>query len=188
MTAIRTSSLASLVLAVACLATVDADAQARSGGSSGGSRGGSYSGGHSGGHSGAWNGTRSGWHGGSSHGYYGGGHYRYGYWPYGLGLGLAIAAPWYWGGYYSPYYYGYYGAPYYPATYSVAPYGAYADGSVPYEYSTPPEPTTDLGPVSEPGTPMERPLYLNYCASAKAYFPKVRTCAEGWQMKRPTYQ
>lgn len=175
MTSIRAKLLVSLI-SIGCLAAVDA--QARPGGTAGG--------GYHGGSSGAWNGSHSGsWRGGSSYGYNRGGHYRYGYfWPF--GIGVALAAPWYWGSYYYPYYYG---PPYYPATYGVAPYyGPYSNAPQTDGYSTPPEPTTDLGPVSEPGAPMERPLYLNYCASSKSYYPKVKSCAEGWQMKRPTYQ
>ncbi len=36
------------------------------------------------------------------------------------------------------------------------------------------------------GTPRQGPLYMNYCASAQAYFPKVTTCPEGWRFETPT--
>lgn len=48
-----------------------------------------------------------------------------------------------------------------------------------------PAPTTEIGPRSE-GAPRQGPLYMNYCESAKAYFPKVTTCPEGWKMISPT--
>ena len=174
MTPIRASLLVSLI-SIGCLAAVDA--QARSGGSQGG--------GYRGGSPGAYHGSQSGsWRGGSSYGHYRGGHYRYGnYWPW--GIGIALAAPWYWGTYYYPYNYG---PRYYPAWNEGTPYGPYANAPEGYGYSTPPEPSTEIGPVSEPGAPVERPLYLNYCASSKSYYPKVKSCAEGWQMKRPSYQ
>lgn len=35
------------------------------------------------------------------------------------------------------------------------------------------------------GAPTQGPLYMNYCASAKAYFPKVTSCPEGWKFITP---
>ena len=75
-------------------------------------------------HGGSYGGTAYGYHGGYYGGYYG--HYPcchgyYGYWPYGLalgvGLGWAFAAPWYYDGYY----YGYYPYGYGPYGYGYAP-------------------------------------------------------------------
>jgi hypothetical protein len=43
----------------------------------------------------------------------------------------------------------------------------------------PPPQTTEV-PVGE-GSPTQGPLYMNYCESAKAYFPKVNSCPEGWR-------
>ena len=34
---------------------------------------------------------------------------------------------------------------------------------------------------TQPGAPTQAPAYMNYCESAKAYFPKVTTCPEGWK-------
>jgi len=34
--------------------------------------------------------------------------------------------------------------------------------------------------------PQQGPLYMNYCESARAYFPKVTTCPEGWKLSNPT--
>jgi len=33
--------------------------------------------------------------------------------------------------------------------------------------------------------PRTGPLYLNYCDSAKAYYPKVTSCPEGWKFIEP---
>jgi hypothetical protein len=51
----------------------------------------------------------------------------------------------------------------------------------------------DLGPGAEvdpraPGAPSQGPLYMNYCPAAKAYYPKVTTCPEGWEFRRPSYR
>jgi len=42
----------------------------------------------------------------------------------------------------------------------------------------------DEMPLGE-GAPSQGPLYMNYCASAKAYFPKVTHCPEGWKFITP---
>ena len=169
MNRLRATIVASFV-SIAFLAATETQAYP-GGGHGSGFRGGSSTGSH-----GAYSG---GWRGGSSHGYYRGGHFRHGYY-FPLGIGVALAAPWYWGSYYYPYPYGYGPAYAYPAPYNEAPA---------YGYSiAPEEPSADIGPVSEPGAPLQHPLYLNYCASAKAYYPKVKSCAEGWQMARPGYQ
>lgn len=46
-----------------------------------------------------------------------------------------------------------------------------------------PAPATEV-PRGE-GAPTQGPLYMNYCASAKAYFPKVTSCPEGWKFITP---
>ena len=46
-------------------------------------------------------------------------------------------------------------------------------------------PATTEVPRGE-GLPTQGPLYMNYCESAKAYFPKVTTCPEGWKLATPT--
>ena len=115
-----------------------------------------------------------------THGSWGGGHWRGGgHWG-GARLGLYIGAPllwssWYWAGY--PYYYDYWGYPSSTVIYDrvIERYPAsYPEGTIG------PAPTTDIGPRSQ-GAPSEAPAYRNYCESAKAYFPKVTACPEGWR-------
>ena len=122
--------------------------------------------------SGGWSGGSHQWSG--SHRW--AGHYpRYGY---GGRVGIYIGAPLLWWGW--PYYPYYYDPYFYPRSYvyrEVEPY--------PYPQSYPegemvPAPTTEL--PRSPGAPTQGPLYLNYCESAKAYFPKVTSCPEGWRM------
>jgi hypothetical protein len=172
--------LASLAAGMLALATA-ADAAPRHGGSPGGG----YSGG----------GARHGHSGGSGY-RYSHGHYYGSNWGWGLALGLPLA----WG-LYDPYGYGgwgwAYGAPYYgyPANGYSYPGGGFP--CAPYEEcyrdqvarSEPTPPTTEV-PAPAPGangTPTQRPLHLNYCDSARAWFPHVRSCPEGWRMVRPEY-
>jgi hypothetical protein len=146
---------------------------------------------------GRWNGGGyRGGYSGNGHGRYHGGHAHYGhrhyygnaYWGW---WGAAIAAPFLWAGYYGPWpywgYTGYYG-PYYSG-YHGPGYGGYpwvADAGYYAPAASEPVPTTEVPPLGA-GAPTERPLYLNYCAEAQAYYPKVTTCAGGWQMRRPQY-
>ena len=102
----------------------------------------------------------------------GGGHWRGGgrYWY--PRIGFYVGAPllwsaWYWGW---PYDY------YYPRTVVydrvIERYPAsYPDGVM--------EPTTEA-PRGE-GAPRQAPAYRNYCESAKAYYPRVASCPEGWK-------
>ncbi len=46
--------------------------------------------------------------------------------------------------------------------------------------------TTEVPRGEGEGGPVQGPLYMNYCESAKAYFPKVTTCPEGWKFVKPT--
>ena len=127
------------------------DARANPAGRSGWS-GGGHAGGNWGGHRGSW----------------GGGHY------WGPRVGFYIGAPvlfgsWYWG---YPYDY------YYPRTVVldrvIERYPAsYPEGVI---ESAP----TTVVPRGE-GAPAQAPAYMNYCESAKAYYPKVTTCPEGWR-------
>lgn len=179
------------IVALACgaLAITDAEAQ-RHGGGGGGARngGGSWSGGsHSrGATAGGWHGGhRGGSHGGHYGGHYGHGHHyggRYyygGYWPY-------WSWGWYWGvplyaaTYYSWPYYGYYPYDYYPSPAPAYPQEYY----YPEGRMAPPPATTEV-PRTE-GNPTRGPLYMNYCESAKAYFPKVTSCPEGWKFLQPS--
>lgn len=48
-----------------------------------------------------------------------------------------------------------------------------------------PEPAATAELAQGEGAPSQGPLYMNYCASAKAYFPKVTRCPEGWKFITP---
>jgi len=169
-----TAKLLVAALAVAGLAvTAEAQAQSR------GSRGGAHAGGtHSTGtHSGGarnWSGTHRGanWGHGRS---WGRGHWS------GPRVGFYIGAPLLIGGWGWPYYDDYYGYPRSTVIYrEVERY--------PQSYIEQPGellPSTTEVPRSE-GAPTQGPLYMNYCESAKAYFPKVTTCPEGWRLATPT--
>lgn len=164
-----TAKLLVAALAVAGLA-VTAGAQAQSRGSSGGghSGGGSWSGSHSGGSWGHGGGGRN-WGG------YRGGYYN-SYW--GPGFGFYFGAPLLASGWGWPYYYDY-GYPGSTVIYREAE-------RYPQSYMEQPGellPSTEV-PRSE-GVPTQGPLYMNYCESAKAYFPKVTTCPEGWRLATP---
>jgi hypothetical protein len=149
-------------LAVAGMALA-ADAQAQHRGSQGG--GASHRGGYTG-HGGGYAG-----HGG---GYYGRGYGGY----YGARYGFYFGVPLLYAGLGWPYYYDYY----YPRSTviyrDVEGYPAYGEPAGELVPST-------VVPRSE-GAPSQAPLYMNYCESAKAYFPKVSTCPEGWRLATPT--
>ena len=137
---------------------------------------------------GNWSGSHGNWSGRGawSHGGYRGGHY-YGYWrPW---YGFYAAAPFLFGAsyYYSSWdpYWGYWGPRYYG-------YAAYPRSYPAYEMEGG-RPGENLGPPSEaspsaPGAPQQAPLYMNYCPAAKAYYPKVTACPEGWEFRRPDYR
>lgn len=167
--------LASATFALALLAPPPSEAASRHGGGSVSAP----SHGH-------WNGG-TGWNGRGTYGRYYGGHRHYygGYWrPW---FGFYAAAPFVFGAsyYYSAWdpYYGYWG-PRYGYAYDPRPYTV---------YEADPRPAQDLGPASQAdpnaaGAPQQAPLYMNYCAAAKAYYPKVTTCPEGWEFRRPNYR
>jgi len=99
------------------------------------------------------------------------------------GWGFYAAAPFIWGSLYWGYPYGYYGPRYYGYYPAYPVYGDDPDDR--YMMAPPAEPTTNVPAGNVPGAPTQGPLYQNYCESAKAYFPKVTSCPEGWQMRRP---
>jgi hypothetical protein len=149
-------SLLLAALAAAGLAAT-ADAQADRGGRSGSHwSGGAHTGGS--------------WRGGGGH--WGGG-YRGGYGPR---IGLYIGAPLLW----SPWYWGYPYDYYYPRTVVYDRVIERYPASYPDGVMAPPEETTEVAPRSE-GAPTQGPTYMNYCDSAKAYYPKVTSCPEGWK-------
>ena len=131
-------------------------------------------------------GTRTGaisqhWSGGTRH-WSGSGHWsgHRSYWG-GSRIGFYFGVPVLWGAAYWgwPYYYGY-DPYYYPRTViyrDIERYPAsYPDGEMGPA-------TTDVPPSA--GAPAQGPLYMNYCESAKAYYPKVTSCPEGWKFVRP---
>ena len=110
---------------------------------------------------------------------HGWGGYRGGHWGgwYGPRVGLYVGAPLLFGSYYwgYPYYYDYYG-----------PRVVYRDVIREPEYiEADREPAPGVMRAPE-GAPTEGPAYMNYCASAKAYYPKVTSCPEGWKFIAPT--
>ncbi len=151
------------LLATAALAAagmlVAADAEAQRG-----QRGGHGAHGHRH-HGGHWGGHR---HRGHS-------HWRGGGWGLYFGAPLVLGTAWGWPhSYYDDYYY---------------PGARVYREPEPYPQSFPegeigPAPSTEI-PRGE-GAPAQGPLYMNYCESAKAYFPKVTSCPEGWRFVTPT--
>ena len=138
--------------------------------------------------------VKHGWRGGGSHAgrHWNGGHRHFGHghrhWG-GTHFGLSIGVPLFygayaWGGY--PYAWG--GYPYYDPWY-YGPTVVYREREVirePEVVETIREvPATTEVPRSE-GAPRSGPLYMNYCESAKAYYPKVTQCPEGWKFISPT--
>ena len=109
-----------------------------------------------------------GWSGG--HGGHWGGHW------YGPRVGLYIGAPILW----SPWYWGYPYDYYYPRTVIYRGVERYP-ASYPDGYLEPAPSSTEV-PRTE-GAPTRAPAYMNYCESAKAYFPKVTSCPEGWRFE-----
>jgi hypothetical protein len=151
-------TLLAIALAAAGLAaTADVQAQAKHGWRGGGQA-------HWQGHRGHWQGHRGHWQGHR-------GHWR------GSHLGFYIGAPLLLGSYY-------WGAPW---------YGWYDEPRViyrevirePYYVESDREPEGTELPRGE-GAPTQGPAYMNYCASAKAYYPKVTRCPEGWKLITPT--
>lgn len=136
--------------------------------------------GHSGyrGHSG-----HGGSHGYSGHsGYHGGSYWGWGL-AYGIPLGLGLYGSTAWG---YPYYPAYAYGPAYPAYGYSCAYGedcwraAQAEPTPPSTVVPPPAPGEDGGPT-------RRPLHLNYCDAARAWFPHVRSCPGGWRLILPEY-
>lgn len=119
--------------------------------------------------------AKHGWRGGGGHwsghrGHWGG----HGHW-YGPRLGFYIGAPILFGSYY-------WGHPWYWDEPRVIYREVIREPEV---IETDPEPASTELPRGE-GAPSQGPLYMNYCASAKAYFPKVTRCPEGWKFITPT--
>jgi hypothetical protein len=173
-----TKTLLVVALAAAALAAGAAQAQSHSGrGSSGVSASGSHGGASGSRHSGTWSGRGAAvgghYRGGGGH-WGGGGRYWGGSRYWGPSLGLYFGAPLLYGAYYwgSPYWDDYY----YPRStmvYRERVIEPYPEGEVS---------STEIAPRS-PGAPTQAPTYRNYCDSAKAYYPKVTSCPEGWRFE-----
>ena len=120
-------------------------------------------------------------HHGHRHRHWGGYHHWSPRWSFYFGVPVLWGSGYWGGGYWGG---GYWGAPYwydgYPGT--VVYREVERDPSFP-EHRIGPS-TTEV-PRGE-GRPTQGPLYMNYCESAKAYFPKVTTCPEGWKLAKPT--
>jgi len=158
--------LATALAASAILIVTDVQAQSGAKHGSGAHRGGQNHGGHRGGQN--HGGHR--WHGHRGHGR----HFWGPTWGWHFGVPLFWGAVWGW-----PYYHGYYDYYDYPR-----------DRVIYREVERFPEGTILPGPSTEvplgDGAPTRGPLYMNYCESAKAYFPKVTTCPEGWRLATPS--
>jgi hypothetical protein len=165
-----TAKLLVTALAAAGLGLAAADVHADRGhggsvahGSSHGGHWGGYRGSYAGGH---WGGYRG--------GYYGG--YR-GYWGPRLGFyfGVPVAIGLgYWG---YPYYWDY---PRETVVYREVvrePDG----GELMPQPQQPAQPSSQAAPAPSSG-----PLYMNYCESAREYYPKITRCPEGWKFVTPT--
>lgn len=124
------------------------------------------------------------WHGHRDHWRGHRGHWRghSGHWPGHWGWGLSIGVPLYWGAAWGwPHYYDHgYG---YPRDTVVYREVERMPEPMP-EGRLEPAPTTQV-PLTE-GAPVRGPLYMNYCESAQAYFPKVTRCPEGWRLATPS--
>ena len=153
-----TKLLATALAASAILVVTDVQAQAGAKHGSGAHRGGNNHGGHRGGHH--HGGHR--WH---------GRHFWGPTWGWHFGIPLFWGAAWGW-----PYYHDYYDYPRDRVIYREVE--AFPEGTIL------PGPSTHV-PRGE-GAPTRGPLYMNYCESAKAYFPKVTTCPEGWRLATPS--
>lgn len=117
---------------------------------------------HGGGHGGGWH------HGG---GYDGG----WGWGLFGLGLGLALTAPYYAQPYYPP---AYYPPAYYPSQQVIVPAPAYVEQSDEY---VPPAPRYVPQPAAAEGN-----NWWYHCRKPDGYYPYVSRCPGGWQKVSPT--
>ncbi len=126
---------------------------------------------------------KHGYRGGGGH-YHGGHHRHWGgrYWgpslgfAFGVPLGIGLGSAWGWG---YPYYYD---GPRVVYREVVREDPAYI-GRI--RHLPDPEPGRAAAPPRAEGAPTSGPLYMNYCESSKAYYPKVTSCPEGWRFQQP---
>jgi hypothetical protein len=157
-----TGKLLAAALIAGAAGAISIDVQAAEGGARGprgdvGALGGRHHGDHSRGH---------------GHRHWGHRHW-YPSWGFYFGAPLIASA---WGWPYYDYWYGY-GGP--RVVYRDVLRDSYPEGVM----VGPPVSTTEV-PRGD-GAPTQGPLYMNYCESAKAYFPKVTSCPEGWRLATP---
>src|SRR5262245_46705486 len=95
-----------------------------------------------------------------------------------VGTRVYIGPGWglYWGPYWGPWGYPY---PYYPYPY---PYPAYPPAYVPPPVA---EPQSYIQQVPAIESAPPAPSYWYYCESAKAYYPYVKECPDGWMTVVP---
>jgi hypothetical protein len=130
---------------------------------------------------GHWNGHRGHWGG------YRGGYYRGWYGP---SLAFAFGVPIFWGPSW-----GWYDYPRETVAYrEVLPEAGYMPGYMESMRELTPE-ERRAAEANQPQRQEQQeqrppeaknPLGMSYCASAKAYYPAVRTCPEGWSFSSPT--
>ncbi|MEO7743255.1 MAG: hypothetical protein ABIR98_09980 [Usitatibacter sp.] len=106
--------------------------------------------------------------------------HRGGHWGgwYGPRVGFYIGAPLLYGSYY-------WGRPWYDSYYD-GPRVVYREVIREPEYIEVDREPVSATPSGAAGAPTQGPAYMNYCASAKAYYPKVASCPEGWKFLTPT--
>ena len=160
MKAINSLLVAAALTATGLAATMDVQAAGNRGASGGGHSGATWTGsGHRGGN----------WGGGHHGGHWGGGH------RWGPRFGFYFGAPVLFGAYAWGYPYDYY----YPRTVVVDRVLERYPASYPEGVMESAPRTTEV-PMTQ-GGPTQVPTYMNYCDSAKAYYPKVTSCPEGWK-------
>lgn len=135
-------------------------------------------------------GYRGGHHHGGGHRHWHGGHRHWG-WGWSLGVPLALGAGWAW---HDPYWYGprvVYREVIRDRDYVGAIRPLPGEEGIRYEGTARPEADPAPAPPApqqnpSAGAPTTGPLYMNYCESARAYYPKVTSCPEGWKFQTPT--
>lgn len=161
-----------LVAALAAAGLAMAGQALADGGRHGGGSG-HYSGNHGGGN----------WRGGASVGHWrGGGHWGGGHWGgsrwYGPRVGFYFGVPVVLG-------LGYWGSSYWGYPYDTVVYREVVREPEVIETVREPAPA-DFPPQAAQPAPGAGPLYMNYCESAREYYPKVARCPEGWKFVTPT--
>ena len=170
-----TAKLLVAALAAAGMVSMGAEAAERRGGGIG------HGASHGGGHRGHWNGGHRHW---AGHRHWGGHRHWSGGWGYrshwyGPRLGFYFGVPVAIG-------LGYWGSPYWDYPRETVVYREVIRDSDEETESPREAPEPEPAARTEQPAPASGPLYMNYCDSAKAYYPKVTRCPEGWKFVTPT--